>query len=105
MPRQMSADVGPFLALAPGEQQMLALFTVAHDPLNRTKMAELLVAAQIRDERGRAIGTTKLAELVAHWLERGLVVELGERGYGRYLVADRLVHPLLALLQPHYWRR
>jgi superfamily II DNA or RNA helicase len=95
----MSGDLGAFLALAPGEQQMLALFTVAHESLNRTKLAELLGAADIRDERNRAIGTSKLAEHISHWIELGLVYELGERGYGRYRVSERLIHPLFGLLR------
>jgi hypothetical protein len=94
----MPADVRTFEALPAGEQQMLALFTVAHQPLHRTKMAELLAAAEIREADGRAISTTLLAELVPRWIEAGLMSELGERGYGRYRTEESLVHPLFALL-------
>jgi superfamily II DNA or RNA helicase len=95
----MSGDVSAFLALVHGEQQMLALFTVAHQSLHRTKMAELLAAAHVVDERQRPISASKLGELVPRWIELGLMYELGEKGYGRYRVSESLLHPLFALLQ------
>jgi SNF2-related domain/Helicase conserved C-terminal domain len=95
----MLADVRTVQALPAGEQQMLALFTVAHQPLNRSKMAELLAAAEIRDAKKRAISTSVLAELVTHWIAAGLMVELGERGYGRYRIHEELVHPMFAELE------
>lgn len=94
----MGDEVAAFLALPPREQEMLSVFAVTNDALRRTRMAELLAAVAIRDERGRVIPTTKLTGLVTGWLEQGLLQEVGEPGYGRYRIHERLVHPLVALL-------